>query len=235
MSEVKTVRQRRQEKAAQTRTRMIDAAYRLFTQRGYTATTMTDVAAEAGVAVQTLYFAFRTKAELLQNVYERAVIGGADAPPEQQPWYAAMVSTPDLKQALRILIDAVADVLARTAPLDDYVKATSHDPEPARIRAHNERLRRDSWARFVDQLAAKAPLRPELTRQQATDILLMLMGPASYQTLVGEYGWTPDQWRDWCHHATSTMLFAEPGNTTPRPDRPLAEHGKPTRKRRPAS
>ncbi|WP_214108481.1 TetR/AcrR family transcriptional regulator [Acrocarpospora catenulata] len=209
MGEVKTGRQQRQEKVAQTRARMIDAAYRLFTQRGYPATTMADIAAEAGVAVQTLYFTFRTKAELLQNVYERAVIGDADAPPEHQPWYAAMMAAPELDEALRILIDAVAAVLARTAPLDDYVKAASHDPEPARIRAHNEHLRRESWTQFIDHLSAKAPLQPGLTRQQATDILLMLMGPASYQTLVGEYGWTPQQWRDWCRQTASTMLFAD--------------------------
>lgn len=175
---------------------------------------MADIAAEAGVAVQTLYFTFRTKAELLQNVYERAVGGDTGLPPETQPWYARMVATPDLGRALRVLIDAVGDVLARTAPLDDYVKAASYDPEPARIRAYNERLRRDAWSRFLEHLTAKAPLRPGLSRQQATDILLMLMGPASYQTLVGEYGWTPQQWREWCHHAVSTTLFTVMSGTT---------------------
>lgn len=194
---------------------MIDTAYRLFTHRGYPNTTMAEIAAEAGVAVQTLYFTFRTKAELLQNVYERAVGGDTGLPPETQPWYAQMTSAPDLGDALRVLVDAVSDVLARTAPLDDYIKAASYDPEPARIRAYNERLRRDAWSRFVDHLTAKAPLRPGLTRQQAADILLMLMGPASYQTLVGEYGWTPQQWRDWCHHAASTTLFTAEPSTTP--------------------
>jgi AcrR family transcriptional regulator len=221
MDEVKTGRQSRQQRAAQTRARMIDAAYRLFTQQGYPATTMADIAAEAGVAVQTLYFTFRTKAELLQNVYKRAVAGAADTPPEQQPWYARMVATPDPDDALRLLIDAVGDVLARTAPLDDYVKAASHDPEPARVRAHNERLRRDSWSQCVEHLAAKAPLRPGLSQQQATDILLTVMGPASYQSLVGEYEWTPQQWRDWCHYAVSTMLFTGESNTTPtQPQKP---------------
>src|SRR4051812_5852841 len=105
MDEVKGGRQSRRQRAAQTRARMIDAAYRLFTQRGYPATTMADVAAEAAVAVQTLYFTFGTKAQLLQNVYERAVTGDAGAPPEQQPWYARVVATPDLDDALRMLVD----------------------------------------------------------------------------------------------------------------------------------
>ncbi len=45
-----------------------------------------------------------------------------------------MVATPDLGDALRMLVDAVGDVLARTAPLDDYIKAASYDAEPARLR-----------------------------------------------------------------------------------------------------
>jgi AcrR family transcriptional regulator len=211
MSEVNTGPLSRQQRAARTRRRMIDAAYRLFTERGYPATTMADIAAEAGVAVQTLYFTFRTKAELLQNVYERAVLGDADTLPELQPWYAQMVAAPTLDAALQILLDAVAGVLARTAPLDDYIKSASSDPDPARIRAYNERLRRDAWSQFVAHLAEKAPLRAGLTPHHATDILLTLMGPASYQTLVGEYGWTPLQWRDWCRHAITTTLFAAPG------------------------
>jgi AcrR family transcriptional regulator len=208
MAGVKTGRLSRQQRAAHTRGRMVDAAYRLFTERGYPGTTMADIAAEAGVAVQTVYFAFRTKAELLQKAYERAVLGDADTLPEEQPWYAEMIAAPSLDAALDILVEAAGTVLARTAPLDDYVKSASYDPEPARIRAFNERLRREAWSRFIAHLSSKTPLRPGLSAEQATDILLMLMGPASYQTLVGEYGWTPRQWRDWCRHAIATTLFA---------------------------
>jgi hypothetical protein len=66
-------------------------------------------------------------------------------------------ATPDLGDALRVLVDAVGDVLAPTAPLDDYIKAASYDPGPACIRAHNERLRRDAWSQFIEHLTAKAP------------------------------------------------------------------------------
>jgi hypothetical protein len=46
---------------------------------------------------------------------------------------------------------------------------------------------------------------------QATDLLLMLMGPASYQTLVVDYGWTHAQWREWCRRAIAQQLFASEG------------------------
>ena len=56
----------RQERAATTRRRMLDAAYDLFCEQGFRATTMDAIAQRAGVAVQTLYFTFHTKDALLQ-------------------------------------------------------------------------------------------------------------------------------------------------------------------------
>jgi AcrR family transcriptional regulator len=209
MADVKGERVPRRERARQTRLRMTRAAYQLFTQRGYTATTMADVAAAAGVAVQTLYFTFHTKAELLQNVYELAVLGEGDPiPPNEQPWWAEMLAAERLEEALRLLVDNVTSILARAAPLDDFVRAASYDPDPARVRAHNERLRREGYAQMVEHLGARFGLRPGLQPEQATDLLLLLLGPATYQTLVGEYDWPQDRWRSWCATAIAEQLFA---------------------------
>ena len=46
---------RREQMAHQTRRDILAAARRLFGERGYTATSITDIAAEAGVAIQTIY------------------------------------------------------------------------------------------------------------------------------------------------------------------------------------
>ena len=66
---------RRQAQARQNQQRVIDAAARLFAERGYTATALTEVAAEAEVAVQTLYAAFGTKASLLKQAIDVALAG----------------------------------------------------------------------------------------------------------------------------------------------------------------
>src|SRR4051812_254243 len=81
----------RTQRARATRSRILRAAYSLFAAQGYPAVTMAAVAAEASVAVQTLYFTFGTKAELLQHAYEYAVIGDGEVlPPTEQPWYRDM-------------------------------------------------------------------------------------------------------------------------------------------------
>ena len=71
----------RRERAAETRRKMLDAAITCFTTAGYDGTTMAQIAKQAGVAVQTLYFTFHTKAQLLQQTLDRAVLGDAPDPP----------------------------------------------------------------------------------------------------------------------------------------------------------
>jgi AcrR family transcriptional regulator len=200
----------RSERARSTRTRMLRAAYSLFAAHGYPAVTMAAVAAEAGVAVQTLYFTFGTKAELLQHVYDYAVLGdGEVAPPAEQPWYRDMRAADDLAEALRILLVNVGAVMARTAPLDEFVRAASIEPEPARVRQATESRRRAAWQDMVESLSDRFPLRDGLTAKRATDILMVVMSPSTYQGFVGSYGWTPAEWQQWCTQALSAQIFAE--------------------------
>ena len=83
------VKPTRKEKAAATRRRMLDAAHACFVERGYPGTTMAAIAERAGVAEQTLYFTFHTKAGLLGEVFERAVFGADELPPHLQPWWSS--------------------------------------------------------------------------------------------------------------------------------------------------
>lgn len=68
---VKTRSTYRQEQAAATRDRIADAARRLFASSGYGSTSIEAIAAEAGVAVRTVYSSFRTKREILSHICER--------------------------------------------------------------------------------------------------------------------------------------------------------------------
>jgi AcrR family transcriptional regulator len=206
----------RAQRAAQTRRRMVGAAYRLFVDRGYPGTTMVAVAEAAGVAVQTLYFTFGTKAQLLQHAYEFAVLGDPPTPPPAQPWYAALRRAEVLPDALAILVDNVAAVFARTAPLDEYVRAASFEPEAARVRAYNEQLRRDSWGDIIDILSTRFPLRADLDRERAVDMLMTVMSPSTYQTLVADCHWPPDQWNAWCDDAVQHHLFTAEASTPKR-------------------
>ena len=59
-------------KSARTRSAIIDAALSLFREKGYEATTMRAIAAEAGVSVGNAYYYFASKEHLIQAFYDRA-------------------------------------------------------------------------------------------------------------------------------------------------------------------
>jgi len=124
MSPVKTspaLKPTRRDRARATRLGITKAAYALFCERGYAGTTMVDIAEAAGVAVQTVYFAFHTKSELLSRTYDFAVLGEDEPlPPEQQPWYSKMTAEPDVRTALRYMVEGVGAILTRATPLEGW-------------------------------------------------------------------------------------------------------------------
>ena len=170
---------------------------------------MVEVAAAAGVAVQTVYFTFHTKAELLAGAYEYAVLGDADPrPPAAQPWYAAARDESDRHRALALLAGGVAEIVARAAPLESVVRATaSSDPDAAEVWAYHERLRTDGYRGMVELLSAKAPLAPGVGLTTATDLFLLYLGPHPYRGLVVDHGWTRDAWLAWAIRAIDRELF----------------------------
>src|SRR5881409_2180584 len=92
----------RRERAKATQWRIVKAAYTLFCERGYAGTTIAQIAEAAGVAVQTVYFTFHTKAALLSRAYDFAVMGEEEPlSPDKQPWYGHMTAAPGVTEALR--------------------------------------------------------------------------------------------------------------------------------------
>jgi AcrR family transcriptional regulator len=87
-------------KSARTRSTIIDAALRLFRERGYDATTMRAIAAEAGVSVGNAYYYFASKEQLIQGFYDRAQAEHGEA---ARP---VLDSTRDLTQRIVGVIDA---------------------------------------------------------------------------------------------------------------------------------
>src|SRR5215211_4814983 len=93
---------RRRAQAAATRRDILEAAQRLFEQHGYAATTIAAIAAEAGVALKTVYLAFETKSGLLRALWNLLLRGGHDdVPIGEQPWYRDLVAEPDAERQIR--------------------------------------------------------------------------------------------------------------------------------------
>jgi AcrR family transcriptional regulator len=188
----------RRERAKATHSRIVEAAYTLFCERGYAGTTMAQIADAAGVAVQTVYFSFHTKPTLLSRAYDFAVTSKEPLDPRLQPWFQAMTAEPDVTQALRHVISGVGEIIRRVTPLFLVARtAADGDPDTALVIDFHERWRAEGYREMVELLAAKAELRPGLSLERATDLLLLFAGMDVYHVLVDGRGWSHDEWVDW--------------------------------------
>ena len=181
---------------------------------------MVDIAEAAGVAVQTVYFTFHTKSELLSRAYDFAVLGEDEPlPPEKQPWYAKMTAEPDVTKALRHIVEGVGAILTRATPLDTVVRASAgSDPDTARVRAFHERWRAEGYRAMLEILRPKSALRGGITPERATHLLLLYVGMDIYRVLVHDFGWTHEDWIDWTVATVAEQVFAPPSSPLSRRD-----------------
>src|SRR5688572_8256223 len=124
---------RRASRRAETEGRLVAAASALFVSRGYTATTLADVADEAGLAPRTLYLHFATKAELLRRCIGVAIAGDLQPTPlADRSWMAAAMTAPTLDDRLRQMASVTAQLMDRTGPLLEVAQqAAGVEPEIA--------------------------------------------------------------------------------------------------------
>jgi AcrR family transcriptional regulator len=199
---------RRQEQAAATRTEILDAAQRLFERQGYASTTMAGIAAEAGVALKTVYVAFETKSGVLRALWNLRLRVGehAELPVAEQQWYREVLDEPDPARKLRRNARNSRIVKLRIARLLEVIRAAAPiDPDIATLW---ERIGREFHANqraVVESIHQKRALRPRPDR--AADILWTLNHPALWQLLVEERGWTPEQYERWCAENACAQLL----------------------------
>ncbi|HEV2036055.1 MAG TPA: helix-turn-helix domain-containing protein [Candidatus Dormibacteraeota bacterium] len=198
----------RRQKAAQTRGRILEAAYRLFSAAGYEATTMLVVAEAAGVAVQTVYFVFGTKARLLAEVESRMIRGDASLEQSgQQTWAAQMQHETDPQKLVALFVEATADVLSRISPFVIAVgPALPSDPQSVAAR---DRGRDEFFRVVIDRLAALRSLRDGLTPSRGVDIIRVVNTVEAYADLTTHRGWTVVEWKQWLTNLLCEQLLAD--------------------------
>lgn len=178
----------RQRQAEQTRARVTSAARRVFTDKGYGAATIADVAKAAGVAVPTVYKLYGNKRSLLasvSDVWTRQFAPGRAQDMPEQPldalrWWAATA---------RRQWESGLDIGMI------YAGAVASEPE-VRKELEPRLAAREGAIRTAVERAAPA-LRAELSMDTACAIMSALTLPEVYRDLVRDRGWTPQEYEDW--------------------------------------
>ena len=202
---------RRREQAAATRQAILEAAQPLFERDGYAATPIPAIAAEARVALKTVYVVFGTKANLLRALWDQRLAGNEAATPVlERAWYRTVVEDDSPEAKLRLAARQSRAVKTRSGQLLEVIRnAASVDPEIGALWEEIQAKLHQVARALIEQLHSRNALRPGLDPATAADILWTLNHPAVWQLLVHERHWLPGQYEQWLEQALRSQLLPE--------------------------
>jgi AcrR family transcriptional regulator len=176
---------------------VVAAASRLFATKGYLATSIEDIAAQAGVARPTVFTAVGAKPVILRQVVDQALAGDDTAVPvAERDWWRQTVEEPDPQTSIELLARTMTTIGQRVALIARALEnAASVDSDAAEIWIRYQRQRRIGLREFAESLASRhAAMRCDV--DTLTDTLWMLQ-PAAYLRLVTDAGWTEERYETW--------------------------------------
>jgi AcrR family transcriptional regulator len=182
----------RARQAADTRRSIVLAALHLFGERGWTATTLSMIAAEAGTSVDTIYASFGTKSNLMMAVVEVAIVGDDGE--------AAMADRPDFarfaegtrEERIRTGIRYTVAVFERSIPILKALREAAASDDAAR-----ERLTRYDEDRRDLTAAGLALILDSEPTDDVVDAVWALVSPEVFTYLTEGRGWSIEEAESW--------------------------------------
>lgn len=201
----------RQARAAATRRQVIAAARELFVERGYGATTITGIAAAAGVSGPTVYAAFGSKAGLLKVCIDVALAGDDEpAPVLARPLAAWVYEAGPARQLLERYAVMMGALAGRVGPLYDVLlRAADAEPELAELLADLEGQRLKAATIVAGAVADRDGLPPGRSAAQARDTIWLLNAPELFASVTRKRGWSTRQYVEWARTALVRLVLDE--------------------------
>ena len=203
----------RERQARETRCLILRAAARLFAEHGYVATSITDIAREAGVGRATVSAAVGAKAVLLEQAFDTAIAGDDEPVPMTDRAPARAISEQTTGAGvLEAYADHATAICARVAGLAEAVRgAAGADPDAHALWEASQEQRHHAARMLVGTLVAVDHLRPGLDAATAADEVWVLNDATLYHALVHQRGWSRERYRDWLGRTLRERLLG-PGS-----------------------
>lgn len=191
---------RRQAQAQETRRHILEAARKLFMERGYAGATAEAIAAEAGVSAQTIYAIFKNKKRILVSLMNVSPITGAEdhTPMVERANVQAVSQEHDQRRQLQMFAEVVANNLDQVAVVSEIMTdAARVEPDLDRIlqKLNKQRLEHMSFA--VQQITANGPFRENADGDYARETVWTLTSPEVFLLLTRDRGWSKEKYAQW--------------------------------------
>jgi AcrR family transcriptional regulator len=196
----------RARQAAETRQTIVNAAITLFRDRGWAATTLPMVAAEAGTAVDTIYSVFGSKSGLLLAAIDVAIAGDDDPTSMLDRPELALFAKGSRIERLRTGVHFTIGVYERSVPILRALQEAAASDEAARTRLakYDGDRRNVMTAGLALILGSPAP-------EELVDAIWALVSPEVFTMLTEGRGWSIADAEAWLVQMSSAAVDACPG------------------------
>ncbi|WP_426562020.1 TetR/AcrR family transcriptional regulator [Angustibacter sp. McL0619] len=198
----------RERQAQLTRDEILNAARRLFAERGYTRTSVRDIAEAAGVSAQTVYDSIGTKQALVARLNDlvdaEADIAGIvrGAAQASDPAQVVAVSA----RITRSILENCGDIVHA------LVTGAAAEPELAVVLAEGHRRHVEGAATVIGLLQELDALDDSVDVSTAAQSLAAVSDFRFAMLLQDSYGWSLERIESWIA-ATSSVLLLGPGTS----------------------
>lgn len=195
--------------AARTRAAVVDRAHALFAERGWSGTTIRDVAEDAGVSPKTVEALFGTKAALLSGAVDFAIRGDAgDTPVVERESGRRVQDAPDATAMLDLHAAHLRLITPRSARIVSVVEqAAAADRAVGELwgRIIGNRRTGVRWA--TELFLSKTGRPPGAERADVEPIFWVTVNWGTYRTLTELAGLGDDGYEDWLRRYYAAMLL----------------------------
>lgn len=189
----------RNAQAAETRSRILESARRLFLKEGYESVTIEQIAKAANVSAPTIYALFQSKRGIIRALLDEAL------PNDQREALVEKIEDKPAKERLIIAAKVSRQMYdAEKAEMDIFRGASVLSPELKELEKEREERRYKRQEGSFKKLADEKGLN---VSKKTKDILWAFTGRDLYRLLVIERGWTSDEYERWlAEHLIKNLL-----------------------------
>lgn len=202
---------KRAQAAQDTRLSIVEATRTLLAETGYPDISLDDIARKAGVSRQTIYVQFGSKSGVLQAVGEHIEHAALDQ------LIPTLLQASNPLEALRLGLERVVSFFEHdTQVLRNLYAQTVYDTSYATVWRDKQQEIWRNTRRLVEWLDRDGCLTTAWSVEEATDWLWAASSFESYYQLVGERGWTAEQFVGRIMQLVEKTLLAHEDDVHPR-------------------